>query len=105
LCGIFALKQGESTNGKTFKVNTIYDYVCILKPFCLWMIENGHSTLPEKKIRNLKVLQRDAMTATANNTKVKNDKPGKENWFILILPLFFSLQTRLSLEFFTIPDG
>jgi hypothetical protein len=105
LCGIFALKQGESTNSKIFKVNTIYDYICILKPFCLWMIENGHSTLPEKKIRNLMVPQHDAMTATANNTKVKNDKSGEENWFILILPLFFHYKPDYRLNFFTIPYG
>jgi site-specific recombinase XerD len=65
--GISTLKQGDSAKGTAFKANTIYDYVRILKPFCLWMIENGHSTLPEKKIKNLKVPQRDAMTKTASD--------------------------------------
>jgi len=52
--GIDALKAGKSYKGKPFKQNTLADHVVILKRFLLWAIENGYSTLPEKKVRALK---------------------------------------------------
>jgi site-specific recombinase XerD len=64
---IAAVKKGHSAKGTPFKKNTIYDYVRILKPFTLWMIDNGHSDLPEKKVRELKVPTRDPMTKVASD--------------------------------------
>jgi len=48
--GINKLKKGNSVKGKPFKQNTLHDYIRILKPFLLWLIENEYSSLPEKKI-------------------------------------------------------
>ncbi len=47
--GIAGLKRGTSKRGAPYKQNTIYDFVRILKPFCLWLIENEYSEIPEKK--------------------------------------------------------
>jgi len=47
------LKKGNSVKGKPFKQNTLHDYIRILKPFLLWLIENEYSNLPEKKIRKI----------------------------------------------------
>lgn len=53
--GIAGLKNGKSVKGKPFKQDTLHDYVVILKPFMLWMIDNGHNKqLLEKKVRALK---------------------------------------------------
>ena len=52
--GIEALKSGRSRTGRPFKQNTLADHVVILKRFLLWAIENGYSTIPEKKVRALK---------------------------------------------------
>jgi integrase/recombinase XerD len=38
--------------------------VTIIKPFYLWMIEEGYSKLPEKDVRSLKRPKRDLMTKT-----------------------------------------
>lgn len=48
------LKNGNSKKGKPFKQNTIHTYVVILKPFFTWMIQNGKTNLPIKKIRAIK---------------------------------------------------
>ena len=53
--GLEKLKSGKSDKGKPFKKNTLHDYLRILKTFLLWMIENGQSTLPEKKIKKIEV--------------------------------------------------
>lgn len=51
---ISALKEGKSARGKPFKRNTIHDYIRILKPFLLWLIENEYNTsLPERKVRKI----------------------------------------------------
>jgi len=51
--GIAALKVGQSHKGRPFKQNTIHDHIRILKPFLLWLIENGHSSLPTKKVKEI----------------------------------------------------
>jgi len=65
--GITELKTANNMHGKPFKKNSIYDFVRVLKPFCLWMIENNHSSLPEKKVLKLQVPSRDPMTKVASD--------------------------------------
>jgi len=65
--GIEAMKVGKSRRGKCFKPNTIADHVVILKQFILWMIDEGHSTIAEKKIRSIKIPKRDLVTKKAND--------------------------------------
>lgn len=60
--GVAGLKNGTSEKGKPFKQNTIHDYIQILKPFLLWMIESDYSSLPEKKVRALKAPPIDHQT-------------------------------------------
>ena len=50
--------------GKPYKRNTIHDMVGLLKRFYLWMIENDHSGIEPKKVRAIKVPQKDRMTRT-----------------------------------------
>ena len=63
--GIETLKHADSSRGRPFKQNTISDHVIILKQFLIWMIENHHLDLPEKKIRAIKNPPKDKMTKTA----------------------------------------
>ena len=63
--GIEAMKSGVSCKGTPFKQNTRHDLIRILKQFSLWLIENEYSTLPEKKIRRIKVPSPNPMTKTA----------------------------------------
>jgi integrase len=65
--GIDALKAGKSQRGRPFKQNTLADHVVILKRFLLWAIENGYSTIPEKKVRALKPPAKNTMTKKASD--------------------------------------
>ena len=65
--GIDALKSGKSQKGKPFKQNTLADHVVFLKRFLLWAIENGYSTLPEKKIRAIRPPSKDTITKKASD--------------------------------------
>ncbi|EHQ36457.1 tyrosine-type recombinase/integrase [Methanoplanus limicola] len=51
---IEGLKNGKNTRGKDFAQNTIHDYITVLKPFLLWLIENEYSDIPEKKVKKIK---------------------------------------------------
>jgi len=63
--GIDAMKNGISTRGTPFKQNTKHDFVRILKQFLTWLIESDYTTLPEKKVRRIRVPGTDPMTKTA----------------------------------------
>lgn len=60
--GVAGLKTGKSTKDRSFKQNTVHDYIRILKPFILWLIENGYSVLPEKKILGITAPAADHQT-------------------------------------------
>ena len=66
--GIDALKNGnnniQGNLQQRYSKNFIYDTVTIIKPFYLWMIEEGYLNLPEKSITSLKRPKRDLMTKT-----------------------------------------
>lgn len=47
---VAALKAGTSMRGRPFRQNTIHDFIRVLKPFLLWMIDEGHTTLPARKV-------------------------------------------------------
>ncbi len=59
---IAALKGGTSTKGTPFKQNTIHDYIRILKPFLLWLIDEEYSSLPGKKVRAIRAPSVDHKT-------------------------------------------
>jgi integrase/recombinase XerD len=48
------LKSARSQRGTPFAQNTKHDYVKVLKPFLLWLIEYEYSSLPEKKVQKIK---------------------------------------------------
>lgn len=48
-------KDTKSKRGTPFKKNTLHDYVKVLRWFFEWMIENGYSTVSEKKIKAIKI--------------------------------------------------
>lgn len=56
------MMAGTNVHGKEFKPNTLHTYVVILKPFLIWMIQNEKSTLPIKKIKAIKLPQRELNT-------------------------------------------
>lgn len=62
-----ALKAGKTNHGKSYKSNTISDFLKILKQFFTWMIKNKHSKIPIDKIQDLRAPGRDPMTTTAND--------------------------------------
>ena len=49
------IRLGNSVKGKPFKQNSLQSYFRILKMFLTWMIENGYSSLPEKKVKAIQV--------------------------------------------------
>lgn len=57
--GISALLDSD------YSQNSKYDTVSIIKPFFFWMIDEGYSTLPEKKLRQIRRPPLDTMTKTA----------------------------------------
>lgn len=63
--GIEYLKMHDSRRGLPHSKNFISDTVAIIKPFYLWMIENGYSVMKEKDIQKIKRPRRDLMTKTA----------------------------------------
>ncbi len=52
--GLNAMKAGASARGTPFKQNTKHDLIILLKPFVLWLIENGYSTIPAEKVRGIR---------------------------------------------------
>ena len=64
--GIEALKNGNTTKGTPFAQNTKHDFLRILKQFLVWMVENEHTSLPEKKVLRIKVPPHNPMTKTAS---------------------------------------
>lgn len=59
-----AAKNGNNGGG-TLSPDTQRDYITFLKRFCLWMIEEGYSTLPADKIAKIKPPAAKKMTKTA----------------------------------------
>lgn len=65
--GISDLLTKKSPDGKTLSQNTLYDTVSIFKPFYSWMIDEGYTSIPEKKLRAIKRPPIDKMTKTADD--------------------------------------
>lgn len=61
---INAIRTGNNTKGQPYKVNMLSLMVTDLKMFLLWLIENGYSALPEKKVRSIKPPAIDPYTTT-----------------------------------------
>jgi len=52
--GLNAMKACMNVRGTPFKQNTKHDLIILLKPFVLWLIENGDSGIPAEKIRAIR---------------------------------------------------
>ena len=52
--GLNAMKTGTNARGTAFKQNTKHDLIILLKPFVLWLIENGYSSIPPEKVRAIR---------------------------------------------------
>jgi site-specific recombinase XerD len=63
--GIEFLKTQNSQHGTPYSQNFISDAVATIKPFYLWMNDEGASSLKEKEIHSIKRPRRDLMTKTA----------------------------------------
>lgn len=53
--GVDRINNAPSRRGTPFSRNTRIDLVIILKQFVLWLIDNEEITLPEKKVRSIKI--------------------------------------------------
>ncbi len=73
LTGIEELKRGKNAKGEPFKQNTLHDYIRILKPFLLWMIENNLSSIPEKKVSKISAPPVDYQTTSPDEILTKDD--------------------------------
>lgn len=60
--GINALRNGKNSKNNPLMQNTQHDYVTILKPFLVWLIENGRMDAQTDKIRRIKPLPVDTET-------------------------------------------
>lgn len=66
VAGINDLHDSNSpATGKPYAVNTIVDYIKILKQFYVWLIEEGHSTIPQKKLAKIHPPTKPRLTKTA----------------------------------------
>lgn len=91
--GISNLNSATNKKGQPLKKNTIHDYVLILKCFYRWLIENEYVTLPEKKIRNIRIPPVDSMTKVASDlltpeeviTMVKVAEKSRDRAIIMVL--------------------
>jgi len=61
------LTGGKNLRNKPFKQNTLWSYIRILKPFLLWMIESGYSTIKPHKIKTIKAPAIDTDTSTPDD--------------------------------------
>lgn len=72
--GIEKLPQARKENGNPrFKKNTICDYIFFIKRFYLWLVENGHTSIDEKKLRKIKSPRYDTMTKTIEMLPAEED--------------------------------
>ena len=62
-----ALKAGKSLHGRSYKSNTISDFLKVLKQFFTWMIKNSHCKITIDKIQDLRAPGRDPMTTVASD--------------------------------------
>jgi integrase/recombinase XerD len=65
--GIMDLKKAKSQMGKTFKANTVSDFLKVLKQFYIWLAKNKHTKIPRERILEIKAPGRDPMTTTASD--------------------------------------
>ncbi len=62
--GIANMKTGVSEKGEPLKMNTQRDFIKILKPFLLWLVDENVIDLPEKKIKAIKAPTAETQTVT-----------------------------------------
>lgn len=66
VAGINSLHTSDSpVTGEPYAQNSLRDYITILKQFYGWMIEEGYSQIPEKKLKKIKTPPKQRMTKTA----------------------------------------
>lgn len=95
--GINPVKNGTQKGPRDpisqYSKNYGYDTVTIVKPFYLWMIDAGYSTLKEKDILILKRPKRDLMTKTVADIlteeeikkMVQNCKSSRDRAILMLL--------------------
>ncbi len=65
--GIAALKNGKSLKDRPFSANSIRDHLLTIKQFYLWLVENELVDIAHKKVKDLKVPNRNTMTKVASD--------------------------------------
>ncbi|MDD1686070.1 tyrosine-type recombinase/integrase [Methanoregula sp.] len=65
--GIMDLKKTKSLTGKTYKPNTISDFLKVLKQFYIWLAKNKFTKIPRDRIEEIKAPGRDPMTTVASD--------------------------------------
>jgi integrase/recombinase XerD len=74
--GIARLKEATLPSGKPYAQNTISDYMRFLKRFSLWMVENGYSEIPDKKLNRIRPPSMNTMTKTAEQMLTPDEVRG-----------------------------
>lgn len=59
---IATIKDARSQRGRSFKQNTLHDYVMFLKRFYLWLIENEYSNVSQAKVQKIRPPRVDRCT-------------------------------------------
>lgn len=62
--GINRMKAGTNLKGKPYSQHTVAAYMRTVKPFLLWMIDNGYSSIPRQKVKGIKRVSPMAQTTT-----------------------------------------
>jgi len=76
-----------------YKQNSKSDFIGFVKRFFLWLIENNYSTIPEKKVQNIRVPTLDTMTKTCEmmlspdevKLVVEHCKNNRDRCFLMML--------------------
>lgn len=64
--GIRELQHTDSPEtGKPYAQNTLVDYIKILKQFYAWMIENGYTSIEERRLKKIRSPSKNRMVRTA----------------------------------------
>jgi site-specific recombinase XerD len=72
--GINKIQIARNAEGKPrYAKNTLSDYIGFLKRFYLWLIDNGYSSIEERKINKIRVPTAPLMTKTAEMLVSKQD--------------------------------
>lgn len=70
---VTSLKNGKNTLGQPYKPNTLRDFVKILKPYIIWLNDEGITSIPENKLKGIKAPAGDYEVTTPDELLSSED--------------------------------